>query len=287
LATSTLIDTDPHDVGEVRSRLRDALDELADAGDLLELAGGRWLGASCREVGLGTNTDDRLVVGGLPTTILPINLRALLSHNGAFRATRGAALGTALGLRSEPLTSWLGGVEEELVPWGRSLVSIELEPYAAPPDGVRFRVYAPAQSKARAPQGFRWRDQLKELTGVFFAYRELAFGMSEPRIIELKHGRVMATALPSLAAGDARRLMYALDAIAANPTSVHVRSGKHLEVVLRSEVPRSEQRLFAALGQLTEMDKYYPRTWTFRAEHAQNVLPRLALLRVSIDSELA
>ena len=69
---------------------------------------------------------------------------------------------------------------------------------------------------------------------------------------------------------DFRRLMYGLDQLAERPVTVEEISARsETTVVLRSELPQAEQRLFAALGRLVvPEDKYYPRNWTFHQGYA-------------------
>src|SRR5713226_8462397 len=55
---------------QVRSELREGLDALADAGDLVELEGGLWLPATTRIVRLRYG-DSHLLVGGIPSRLLP------------------------------------------------------------------------------------------------------------------------------------------------------------------------------------------------------------------------
>jgi hypothetical protein len=161
------------------------------------------------------------------------------------------------------------------------MMNASVEPYTEPSEGVRFRFYVPR--RAGEPQGFRWRDSPRGLDGRYFAFRELPFGLRQPRIVEVKQDRICATRPVGLAPGDARRLQYAVDAIAQMPVTVSLKRSDRFQVTLQSEVPRDEQRLFAALGELTFPDeRYYPRTWTFSIEHADHVLQRLAALRVDL-----
>lgn len=281
VATSSQIGLEAHATVDARARLREALDALAEVGDVLELANGWWLPAGSRQILLDNETDDRLIVGGLPTSLLPTEHRALLSHRGQFRTTRGAALASAYGLATEPLDSWVGRKLTDLEPWGQQMLNASVEPYTEPSEGVRFRFYVPR--RAGEPQGFRWRDSPRGLDGRYFAFRELPFGLRQPRIVEINQDRICATRPLGLAPGDARRLQYAVDAIARMPVTVSLKRTDRFQVTLQSEVPRAEQRLFAALGELTFPDeRYYPRTWTFPIEHADHVLQRLAALRVDL-----
>lgn len=282
VAIGSQIGLEAHATVSVRARLRESLDVLAEVGDVVELANGWWVPAGSRQILLANETDDRLIVGGVPTSLLPSEHRAILSHRGQFRTTRGSALADAYGLAAEPLDAWVGRAPSDLESWGRQTLAASLEAYTEPSEGVRFRFYVPR--RAGEPQGFRWRDSPKGLVeGRYFAFRELPFGLRQPRIVEVKQGRIHATRPLGLAPGDARRLQYAVDAIAQMPVTVSLRRSARFQVTLQSEVPRAEQRLFAALGELTFPDeKYYPRTWTFPIEHADRVLQRLAALRVEL-----
>jgi hypothetical protein len=286
VATASQIGVGAHATVDARARLRESLDVLAEVGDVVELANGWWVPAGVREVLLANETDDRLIVGGVPTSVLPSEHRALLLHRGQFRTTRGDALASAFGLAIEPLDSWVGRTPTDLESWGRQMLAASVDPYTEPSEGVRFRFYVPRRSGE--PQGFRWRDSTKGLDGRYFAFRELPFGLRQPRIVEVKRDSVCATRPLGLAPGDARRLQYAVDAVSRMPVTVSIKRASTFQVTLRSEIPRSEQRLFAALGELRfPDDRYYPRTWTFPNEHADQVSQRLAALRVELRHENA
>src|SRR5262249_34866678 len=158
---------------------------------------------------------------------------------------------------TEPLDSWVGPAPTDLESWGRQMLTASVEPYTEPSEGVRFRLYVPR--RVGEPQGFRWRDSSKGLDGRYFAFRDLPFGLRQPRIVEVKQHRICATRPLALALGDARRLQYAVDAIARMPVTVSLKRSSTFQVTLRSEIPRAEQRLFAALGELAFPDEgYYP-----------------------------
>lgn len=284
VATSSQIGLESHATVDARARLRESLDVLEEVGDVIELANGWWLPAGTRQVVLGNETDDRLIVGGVPTSLLPNEHRALLLHRGQFRTTRGEALASTYGLATERLDSWVGRAPPDLESWGRQILSAPVEPYTEPSEGVRFRLYVPR--RVGEPQGFRWRDSPKKLDGRYFAFRELPFGLRQPRVVEVKQDRICATRPLTLAPGDARRLQYAVDAMARMPVTVAIKTSSTFQVTLRSEIPRVEQRLFAALGELSfPDDRYYPRTWTFPLEHADHVSQRLTALRVELRHE--
>jgi len=267
---------------ELRTRLRGALDELSDAGDILALANGRWLPAPLREVPLGTADGARLLVGGFPSSLLPDTLRKTVRHQGAFRRVNVDELGRELGLSQEPLESWVGDAPQDLIGWTKFAMDGSYEPFSEANDGSRFIFYAPKLARPGALQAKRWLSSPEKLSGRYLGKRELPFGMRQYRAAEVIDGRVVRVSLPRLGNGDLRRLMYGLDALAANPVQVDMAlTSKTFVAVLGSEIPRPERRFFAALGTLiVPADKYYPRTWHFPVEYAAEVKRRLLELMI-------
>ena len=271
------------DVLERREHLHEALEELSDAGDLVSLPEGRWLPAPTREVLLESGSDERLLVGGLPTGVLPTELKKLIVHHGPYRRVKGQMLGDALQLPKESVESWAGSPPKELESWAEKVLSIKLVPYVEPREGTRIRIYTPELARDRSPQAKRWFDRPAGISGRYLAVRERVFGLREYRIVELQNGAVVASN-ESLSPSDGRRLMYALDLRAGKPVEVQIgaKNGS-LSVTLRSELPRSEQRLFGALGVLEVPEEdYYPRTWRFPERYRHIVLSKLQDLRVKI-----
>jgi hypothetical protein len=78
--------------------------------------------------------------------------------------------------------------------------------------------------------------------------------------------------------------MYGLDALAGNPVLVEYDMGDtDFVLALASEIPGPEQRLFAALGQVSfPPEKYYPRTWRFPRQYASEINRRLTSLGVRL-----
>lgn len=273
---------------EVRERLRRTLDELADGGDLLDLGGGRWFPAGVREVPLGELAGERLLVGGLPTGVLPALLRAEVTHHGAARRLRTGVLREALGLPVEELDSWTRAPLQPLESWAERLLTSPLSPYSEPEsEAGSLRVYVPRAARRGTPQRWRWTEQLEGLTGTFLGERSRYLGVREVYLLELRGGRPVRIGAV-IRRGEIRRLMYALDAESENPVEVGwIQDGGTLRVTLWSELPRSEQRLFAALGTLDEgAEGYYPRLWRFEREHAALVGQRLDALGVQLVSTL-
>jgi hypothetical protein len=272
-----------HDVQQRRERLHDALEELSEAGDLVSLPEGRWLPAPVREVMLEANSEERLLVGGVPTGVLPAELKRLVTHHGPYRRLDGSILGVALNLPKEELNSWAGSPAESLEAWAAERLGVKLHRYAEHQEGSRIRVYVPELAKERSTQTRRWFERAASISGRYLASRERVFGVREYRVVELRDGAIISSD-EVLAPGEGRRLMYALDARAGKPVEVLLGAkGGSMSVTLRSELPRSEQRLFGSLGNLeVPGDDYYPRTWWFADRYRGIVLSRLEALRVRL-----
>jgi hypothetical protein len=270
----------------VRARLREALDELAEAGDAIEVGGGHWLPAAVREVAGDASLSTRLLVGGLPTDVLPTHLQAFVDAHGPFRHVHGDALRAELELPTQPLEAWADVPNASLQAWAASLLQSKLPAYSEPPDGGRFRFYSPGAAPRGAVQRARW-DERPPDHGRLLVERRRPTGAREYRIAEVS-GRRVERCAAVLLPGEHRRLMYALDERAKNPTRVDVtRADGGLLVVLRSELPWAEQRLFGALGRLlpNASNNCYPRTWRFDLAHEEAVLARLAALCVVLREE--
>ena len=270
----------------LRGRLRRILDDLADAGDILELAGGRWHPAAVREVDLGGLGNGHLLVGGVPTSALPGGLRGRVVHDRAFRRVHDDRIREALGLPLEHLDSWAGAPAGSMAEWANEILGSGLAPYVRQDGGGSWHLYAPAEARRGARQRRRWLERFDALSGRFLADRIRIFGAREYRVIEVRQGRVERSGA-ILLPGEARRLMYAMDSLAANPVEVLVESvGDTLKLTLWSELPRPELRLFAALGSLeVPADRYYPRTWRIAGPARDVAIQRLHALGVRLVSQ--
>lgn len=286
VAVDIACETTGSDERAVRAALRNALDEIADAGDAVEVGDGWWLPAATREVQLHDGNDLRLLVGGVPTALLSPGLQAAVEAHGPFRRTRSDALRLELGLATETLESWAGAPRTPMQAWASQLLDSPLTKYSEPNEGTRLRFYAPDRARPGAAQGARWAER-PDGAGRFLMERTRIFGAREYRIAELREGRVESSG-GTLLPGEHRRLMYALDARAKNPVSVRMmQTGDSVTLTLWSEVPRAEQRLFAALGHLELEDgRYYPRAWRFHLVHRGLVEAGLHGLGVVVQSDL-
>ncbi len=269
-----------HFSGDVsRARLKEALGELSDCGDLAELSGGQWVPAPTREVLLGTADDMRLLVGGFPTSLLSVEQASQIEHTGPYRKLKGDTLSRELDLAPQSLDAWTGHVPEDLREWTQSALQGNYERHR--PTGRSIDVYAPELSPCSTPQAFRWVERTDKLEGAYLSREELPFGGRRYLAVQIAKGQIRG--IRTMPATDFRRLMYGLDLLAAKPVAVEEIPGSlETSFILKSELPQPEQRLFGALGRLVVSDgKYYPRTWMFHHDHAVEIKKRLAQLGVS------
>src|ERR1019366_6466282 len=99
-------------------------------GDAVELDQGRWSPAMPRIVFLRDTSEERLLLGGVPSSILSDPLRGTISHRGALRFIRGAELERALALRVDPLDAWIGAPQLPLREWAEAILEVPLPSYS-------------------------------------------------------------------------------------------------------------------------------------------------------------
>lgn len=267
----------------LRSDLREGLDALAGAGDLAELDGGLWIPAPTRLVE-APRGDHALFVGGLPTRRLPASVRPGISRSGPFRIAD-RSVSAALSLPKESLSDWARKPPEPLDAWAARILAIDLHEYSEPLDGAVTQLYLPARARSGAPQFKRWVDRYEGVSGRFLARRSRVFGAREYRLGQAVDGRLVRSGAV-LAPREARRLMYAFDALAGNPTRARwiVRPAEAV-LILTSDLPDPEHRMLGAMGSL-ELNpaKAYERRWTFNAQYEQ-VLEVLRELSIEIRDD--
>jgi hypothetical protein len=173
---------------QIRPRIKESLDELADAGDLVELGNGRWLPAPTREVPLQTYDDTRLLVGGLPTSILPPELSSNLEHSGVFRRTKGEFLAKELAIPSEDRISWMGEAPADLEASTREALEGKYE--VSRDEGQHFHIYAPELFQSTTPQALRWAERLDKQSGKYLCRQDLPFGLKRYYAAEISGGKL-------------------------------------------------------------------------------------------------
>jgi len=214
--------------------------------------------------------------------MLPLELSSKLEHSGVFRRTTGESLTRALGLPTESRASWMGESPTDLHAWTRKTFEGKYEAYRDA--GQYIHVYAPERFSPSTPQAIRWVEKLDKLSGRYLCREDLPFGLKRYLGAEISGGKL--TRIKALRCEDFRRLLYGLDSLAEKAVTVE-EDDRHGEtaLVLKSELPRPERRLLAALGKLTVAeDSYYPRTWRFPAQYASEVRSRLVALGIQISA---
>jgi len=159
--------------------------------------------------------------------------------------------------------------------------SFERQPYS-PTSADAFEFYLPASSRPGAPQFRRWGESTGNTTGALLARRLRLYGAREYRLADLRAGRIVSAC--DLQGVDVRRLMYALDLAAKNPVRARrIYVGDRTEWLFTSEIPRAEQRTFAAFGTLTiPADRPFERRWTF-ARNEGLALDMLRSLGIALE----
>ncbi len=244
-----------------RAELRVALSTLQDSGDLVELSGGYWAPATARFVALPEDAGS-LLVGGVPSALLSID-RNLIQHHGPYRHFANVPLVLTESLPVEAFLSWARLPDLPLPDWGQSVIdSLERVTYL-PDKSEAFEFYLPEKARPGTPQFKRWSADAANITGTVLARRTRLYGAREYRLVDVRSGKIVSAC--EFQDIDVRRFMYALDMAAKNP--VHARQfrvGDRRQWHFTSELPRAEQRMFAALGSVTiPADRPFERRWMF------------------------
>ncbi|WP_434345641.1 hypothetical protein ACN6A1_27070 [Myxococcus virescens] len=244
----------------LRAELRAALTDLEDAGDLLQLPGGYWGPATARLVEFLAGSG-RLLIGGVPSSLLPL-LPDALEHHGPYRHLAKPAPELAAALPKEDLASWSRRPSLPLQEWaGEVLESLDRQPYS-PTSAESFEFYTPSSAQPGTPQFRRWSDNPGPKTTTMLARRMRIYGAREYRLVDVRAAHIVGAC--DLQGVDVRRLMYALDLAAKNPVRARRLHRDRAEWLFMSELPRAEQRTFAACGTLTIPDERpFERRWTF------------------------
>ncbi len=242
---------------------RELLDTLAEQGDIFPLSGGRWLPAPLRFVPV--TPTHHLLVGGMPTHLLPHALLRTLRLHGSFRYVEGNAIsslqqgsGSIIQWQFQSLQRWLGSSQtlDDLIRYfdGQELLTVAHQNVSE----TSLETYVASDDK---PQLLRWRSLDQVTDGRYLLRTSTPWGVYQYSI-----GLISNRRLTQQSAGlwqiDIRRLCYALDNRAGKPTSVRWNEVQR-ELILRSELPGRERKFLSSVGTLQENidGNYYPRRW--------------------------
>jgi hypothetical protein len=256
---------------------RELLDTLAEQGDIFALSGGHWLPAPLRFVSV--TSMHHLLVGGMPTHLLPHELLSALHLHGSFRHLEGNTIsslqqgsGSIMHWQFQSLQRWLGVAQtlDDLNGFfdGQELITVAHQNVSE----TSLEAYVASDDK---PQLLRWQAINQVVNGRYLLKTSTPWGAYQYSI-GLISNRKLTNQSSGLWQIDIRRLLYALDKRAGKPTSVRWNEGQR-ELVLRSELPGRERKFLSSVGTLQENTdgNYYPRRWII----AMDGMPVLTMLQ--------
>ena len=256
---------------------RELLDTLAEQGDIFALSGGRWLPAPLRFVPV--TPTHHLLVGGMPTHLLPHALLRTLRLHGSFRHVGGNAIsslqqgsGSIIQWQFQSFQRWLGSTQtvDDLISYfdGQELLAVAHQNVSE----TSLEAYVASDDK---PQLLRWRSLNQVTDGRYLLRTSTPWGAYQYSIGLISNRRLIQQSA-GLWQIDIRRLCYALDKRAGKPTSVKWNAVQR-ELVLRSELPGRERKFLPSVGTLQENidGNYYPRRWII----AMDGMPVLTMLQ--------
>lgn len=265
---------------------RDLLDDLTEQGDLCYLGEGRWLPAPLRLVPLSQTYF--LLVGGMPTYLLPDDLRRVLRLHGSFRHVDVSEISALKSGQEHPLQwqfqsleGWLGPSPQTLDDLAHFFDQQELQPITHQSvSNTSFEAYDASIDK---PQYVRWQSLDHVVDGRYLLRDRTPWGAKQYSIGYVSDRRLTKQS-HVLHHIDIRRLCYALDAQAGKPTRA-IWDPKHGQLILHSELPGRGRKLLSSIGFLQEShESYYPRRWVgIGPNHAHTVESLLTELGIRID----
>jgi len=263
---------------------REILENLAEQGDLFELSGGRWLPAPLRFIPI--TPMHHLLVGGMPTRLLPSVLLRALSFHGSFRYVESSVNSpllqdTQIPIRWQSLESWLGPAQalEELVRYfdEQELLTVSHQHVT----DTSLEAYDTAMNTS---QYSRWQSLDRVKDGRYLLRSSTPWGKSHYTIGSISN-RQLPQQSAELRQTDIRRLCYALDKRAGKPTKARWNQRRDL-LILHSELPGRERKFLSTIGTLIENTdgNYYPRQWLITRDVAP-VFSKLNELGIQIESD--
>jgi hypothetical protein len=259
------------------------LDMLAEDGDVLTLGRGRWLPAPLRLVPLSDTL--YVLVGGLPTALLPEPIRQDLRFHGHFRQIARGAIPATLAPHQDDhwqfqtQESWLG----TLPPPGPELVEQfarqELTPVLRN-DSPSLEAYV---ARLDQPLEWRWRS-LEQVPDDRYLLRNTgSWGQGRYSIGEVRgHNLLKQGQIPPFI--ELRRLVHALATAAGAPARARwEHSGTILS--LSSALPARERKKLAVLASPQEGQAYALYMWSVETQHNKEVWTLLTALGMRVQTE--
>ncbi len=271
---------------------KELLDSLEEQGDVFSLSGGYWLPTPLRLVPI-TETQ-YLLVGGLPTHLLPQALLQSLHLHGSFRQIDRPIFPERLPTSTyvsawqfQSLNSWLGPTPPTLHQLTQEFYTQELLPISQQGSANQpLEAYAAYVDK---PQALRWLSLEKVQDGRYLVRRRTLWGLKQYSAGEIENHRLLRQSR-ELHFTDIRRLCYALDHMAKTPTRV-AWEPEHNMLTMRSELPSRERKQMASIGDLrVPHEGYYPRRWVgISSQHmsiVDDMLQQLGIQVIKSSSKL-
>jgi hypothetical protein len=258
------------------------LDMLAEDGDALTLGRGRWLPAPLRLVPLSDTL--YVLVGGLPTALLPEPLRQDLRFHGHFRQiARGAISATPAPHQDDhwqfqTQESWLG----TLPPPGPELVEQfarqELTPVLRN-DSPSLEAYV---ARLDQPLQWRWRSLEQVPDGRYLLRNTGSWGQGRYSIGEVRgHTLLKQGQVPPFI--ELRRLLHALATAAGAPARARWEHNGTI-LSLSSALPARERKKLAVLASPQEGLAYAPYRWSVETQHHREVWTLLTALGMRVQT---
>lgn len=275
------------DTNVARDLLSRTIDELVVIGELDRASNGYFLPTPVRWVDI-PGEDRKLLVGGVPTRVLPPTIRAGVRQRHFVREGEGEGE-----IVSQTLDSWINRPTGELDDWLRKLLQTE-EVNARP---IEMPILARAEwqmypSQPHRYQYHRWESLAsarKLPLGVFLGRIKNGFSVSSWGLL---WSDAMGCSLSEISSQevDVRRVMHALDQNYGWPTTTTIRRGSAWdELVCANELPKAEQRFLNAISErvINQGDAFYPRRWVLPKGYEEPVKDMLVTLGVSLRYEVS
>lgn len=275
------------DANVARDLLSRTIDELVALGELDRADNGYFLPTPVRWVDI-PGKDRKLLVGGVPTRVLPPTIRAGVRQRHFVREGDGDEI-----LVTQSLDSWISRPRSELNEWFETvlqkakgnaraadfpeLAQAECQLYPTRQDDFQFYRWESVASIQSIPQG------------VFLTRIRNAFSISSWGLL-WSDARGCSLSEISPQEVDVRRVRYAFDQHYGWPTTTTIRRGSSRdELVCKNELPKAEQRFLNAISEKVnnQGSTFYPRRWILPKGYEEPVKDILTALGIGLRYEVS